>query len=82
MSVRQTETDYTEKLFAMTAMILQAVESFMNAEFPDEILHSVALPNFDNDVGAFHGFNYYRFVFVLAMVSTIHKHLHSLSIFL
>lgn len=64
VSVRQTESDYTEKLFVMTATILQAVESFMNAEFPDEILRSVALPNFDNDVSAFQAFNYYRFVFV------------------
>lgn len=64
MAVRQTEADFIEKLFDVTALILQAVESFMNVEFPEEVLHSVALPNFSNDFNAFYGFNYYRFVFL------------------
>lgn len=63
VSVRQTETDYTKMLFDMTEMIIPAVEFFMRVNLPDKILNSVALPNFDNDIGAFYGLNYYRFVF-------------------
>lgn len=60
VSVRETEKDYTEKLFDMTEMIVEAVESFMKAQLPIGILHSVALPNFGNEVAAYYGFNYYR----------------------
>lgn len=60
VSVRQTEKDYTEKLFDMTEMIAESVESFMKAQLPNGILHSVALPNFGNEVAAYYGFNYYR----------------------
>lgn len=60
VSVRQTEKDYTEKLFDMTTMILESVESFMSAELPNKVLHSVALPGVGNEVAASFGFNYYR----------------------
>lgn len=60
VSVRETEKDYTEKLFDMTAMILESVESFMRAELPNKVLHSIALPSFGNEVAASYGFNYYR----------------------
>jgi aminopeptidase N len=60
VSVRETEMDYKEKLFEMTELILDAVESFMNVDLPHEVIHSVALPNFGRDVGSFYGFNIYR----------------------
>jgi hypothetical protein len=60
VSVRETEKDYTEKLFDMTTMILESVESFMSAELPNKVLHSVALPSAGNEVTASYGFNYYR----------------------
>lgn len=60
VSVRESEMDYTEKLFDMTALIVPAVESFMRVSLPNEILHSVAIPNFGHEAGSFYGFNYYR----------------------
>lgn len=60
VSVRSTETDYKEKLFQKTEQILHAVESFMDVELPLAVLHSVALPNFDYEIGSSYGFNFYR----------------------
>lgn len=64
VSARETETDYTEKLFQMTESLVQAVESFMRVELPHLVLHSVAIPNYKYDVGSFYGFNYYRQVYL------------------
>lgn len=60
VAVRQTETDYQEKLFEMTEQILDTVESFMSVHLPVEYLHSVALPSFDIETASFFGFNFYR----------------------
>lgn len=60
VSVRETEMDYQEKLFEITELILDAVESFMNVQLPHEVLHSVALPNFGKELGSFYGFMFYR----------------------
>ena len=60
VAVRQTETDYQEKLFEMTELILETVESFMSIHLPVEYLHTVALPNFDIETASFYGFNFYR----------------------
>lgn len=60
VSVRETETDDKEKLFEMTELILDAVESFMKVQLPVEVLHSVALPNFGHEVVSYYGFNFYR----------------------
>jgi hypothetical protein len=60
VSVRESEKDYTEKLFEITEKILESVELLFDAEFPNDVLHSVALPNYENDVGSFYGFNNYR----------------------
>ena len=60
VAVRQTETDYQEKLFEMTEQILDTVESFMSVHLPVEFLHSVALPSFEIGTASFYGFNFYR----------------------
>lgn len=60
IAVRETETNYTEKLFELTEMILDAAESFMKLRLPNEVLHFVALPNYGRSIGAFYGFNYYQ----------------------
>jgi aminopeptidase N len=60
VSVRNTETNYKEKLFEMTELVLDAVESFMSFKLPHGVLHSVALPNFGYEIGSFYGFNFYR----------------------
>lgn len=60
VSVRSTEMDYKEKLFEKTQQIVDAVESFMDIKLPFAVLHSVALPNFDYEIGSSYGFNFYR----------------------
>lgn len=64
VSVRATEADHTVKFFEKTDEILNAVESFMRVKLPYGVLTSVLLPNYDHDVSAFFGFNYYRFVYL------------------
>lgn len=60
VSVRETETDNTEKLFIFTETILDSVESFMGVTLQQKVLHSVALPGYEKEFGAFYSFNYYR----------------------
>lgn len=61
VSVRESEDAYTEMLFTLTDIILESVESFLDNPLPiDTVLHSVVLPGYENEFGAFYGFNYYR----------------------
>lgn len=65
--VRASERDYTQKLFEITDKTLDAVESFVKVKPSNGVLHSVVLPGFDFEVGAYYRFNYYRFVQILLL---------------
>jgi hypothetical protein len=58
--VRETEADYAKKIFDSLEILVDRVEFLMNSLLPGEIIHHVALPDNQNDVGGFYKFNYYR----------------------
>ena len=60
VSVRESEEDYTEKLSEISTFVVESVESFFDASLSHEVFHSILLPDYEREVGAFYNLNFYR----------------------